>query len=239
MIIPGGVEKMRDYTIYYGLTFLAFFITYGAQLYIKSVYSKYSKIASAKGMTGAAVAKELLFNNELYDVSVTEAGGMLTDHYDPRTPGISLSQNNYESSSIAAIAVAAHECGHAIQDKEKYALLNIRASLVPLANFSSMAGYISIMLGVMMGVVNLIWIGILMECVILLFQLVTLPVEFDASRRALLQIQQYGYVTDEELDGAKTVLRAAALTYVAGVASTLLQILRLVLVYGRRNDRRR
>ena len=233
------VVCMNDYTIYYGLTFLAFFITYGAQLYIQSVYSKYSKIANEKGYTGADVAKELLFNNGLYEVNVNPVDGMLSDHYDPRDKSVSLSHNNYASNSLAAIAVAAHECGHALQDKEKYALLSIRASLVPLANFSSMAGYISIMLGVMMGVINLVWIGILLEGVILLFQLVTLPVEFDASRRALAQMQQYAFVNDDELDGARTVLRAAALTYVAGVASTLLQILRLVLVYGRRSDRRR
>lgn len=229
---------MSDYTIYYGLTFLAIIITYGAQLYIQTTYAKFSKIANEKGMTGAAVAKELLFNNDLHGVVVKEVGGMLSDHYDPRDQSISLSQSISQSSSIAAIAVAAHECGHALQDRDKYALLSVRASLVPIANIASMGGYISIMMGLMMGMINLVWFGILLECVILLFQLVTLPVEFDASRRALAQIQQYGYVNDTELDGARTVLRAAALTYVAGVASTLLQILRLVLVYGRRRDRR-
>ncbi|MCR4856491.1 MAG: zinc metallopeptidase [Erysipelotrichaceae bacterium] len=229
---------MSDYTIYYGLTFLAIIITYGAQLYIQTTYAKFSKIANEKGMTGAAVAKELLFNNDLHGVVVKEVNGMLSDHYDPRDQSISLSQNISQSSSIAAIAVAAHECGHALQDRDKYALLSVRASLVPIANIASMGGYISIMMGLMMGMINLVWFGILLECVILLFQLVTLPVEFDASRRALAQIQQYGYVNDTELEGARTVLRAAALTYVAGVASTLLQILRLVLVYGRRRDRR-
>ncbi len=229
---------MSDYTIYYGLTFLAIIITYGAQLYIQTTYAKFSKIANEKGMTGAAVAKELLFNNDLHGVVVKEVNGMLSDHYDPRNQSISLSQNISQSSSIAAIAVAAHECGHALQDRDKYALLSVRSSLVPIANIASMGGYISIMMGLMMGMINLVWFGILLECVILLFQLVTLPVEFDASRRALAQIQQYGYVNDTELEGARTVLRAAALTYVAGVASTLLQILRLVLVYGRRRDRR-
>ncbi len=229
---------MSDYTIYYGLTFLAIIITYGAQLYIQTTYAKFSKIANERGMTGAAVAKELLFNNDLHGVVVKEVNGMLSDHYDPRDQSISLSQNISQSSSIAAIAVAAHECGHALQDRDKYALLSVRASLVPIANIASMGGYISIMMGLMMGMINLVWFGILLECVILLFQLVTLPVEFDASRRALAQIQQYGYVNDTELEGARTVLRAAALTYVAGVASTLLQILRLVLVYGRRRDRR-
>ena len=228
---------MDDYTIYYGLTFLAIAITYGAQLYIQSVYSKYSGIANRKGITGAMTAKELLFNNGMHEVTVKEVNGMLSDHFDPREPSVSLSQNNFESSSIAAVAVAAHECGHALQYKENYALLNIRASLVPLANFSSYAGYLSIMMGLMLGMMNLIWIGILLEGVILLFQIVTLPVEVDASRRALVQLQQYGLVEGEELEGAKTVLRAAALTYVAGVASTLLQVLRLVLVYGRRNRR--
>ena len=230
---------MNDYTIYYGLTFLAFFITYGAQLYIQSVYRKYSQIKNEKVYTGAMVAKELLFNNDLHEISVNQGGGMLTDHYDPKNKNVTLSQSNFSSDSIAAIAVAAHECGHAVQDKQQYALLNIRASLVPLANFSSYAGYLSIMMGLMLGMMNLIWFGILLECVILVFQIVTLPVEIDASNRALAMIQQYGYVNDGELDGARTVLRAAALTYVAGVASTVLQILRLVLVYGRRDDRRR
>ena len=149
-----------------------------------------------------------------------------------------MSQTNYSSDSIASMAIAAHECGHALQHQADYAFLKIRASLLPVANISSYAGYMAIMLGLFLGQTNLIWLGIALEGVILLFQLVTLPVEFDASSRALTQIRECGIGDEEELKGAKTVLTAAALTYVAGVASTLFQMLRLILVYGRRRDNR-
>ena len=230
---------MSDYTIYYGMTFLAIIITYGAQIYVQYVYRKYSQNRNEKGYTGSMVAKELLYNNGLQQVGVDTIKGYITDRYDPRNQTVSLSENNFNSPSLAALAIAAHECGHAMQDKDKYALLNIRASLVPIANFSSFAGYISIMMGLMLGMMNLIWIGIIMECVILAFQIITLPIEFDASKRGLAMLQSYGFVNDTELDGTRTVLTAAALTYVAGVASTLLQVLRLVLVYGRRGGSRR
>ena len=230
---------MDDYTIYYGLTFLAFVVTFGAQLYIKAVYSRYSKIPNQSGITGARTASEILYRNDLSSINVLPTTGYLSDHYNPQNLSVSLSQDNYSSASIAAMAVAAHECGHALQDKESYAFLKVRTSLVPAANFSSFAGYLAIMLGIFIGMSELIWIGILLEGVILLFQLVTLPVEFDASSRALVKLQEYGLAEGEDLAGAKKVLTAAALTYVAGVASSLLQILRLVLLYGRRDNRRR
>lgn len=228
---------MNDYMIYYGLTFLAFVLTFGAQIYIQATYAKYSKIANRIGFNGARTASEILYRNELGHLQVREVNGFLSDHYDPANLNVSLSQNNYESASIAAMAVAAHECGHALQDKENYAFLKVRSTLVPVVNFASYGGYFAIMIGVFTDIVNLIWIGILLECVILLFQLVTLPVEFDASARALRMIRDYSLADGEELEGCKKVLTAAALTYVAGVASSLLQILRLVLVYGRRNRR--
>ncbi len=228
---------MNDYTIYYGLTFLAFILTFGAQLYIQSTYAKYSKIANKSGLTGARTANEILYRNDLSNLSIREVNGTLSDHYDPNGLNISLSQHNYEAASIAAMAVAAHECGHAVQDKENYTFLKIRSSLVPVVNFASYGGYFAIMIGAFSGILNLIYVGILLECVILLFQLITLPVEFDASARALRMIKDYGLADEEELKGCKTVLTAAALTYVAGVASSLLQILRLVLIYGRRDRR--
>jgi Zn-dependent membrane protease YugP len=228
----------EDYYIYYGLTMLAMLVTFGAQFYISTVYSRYSKIRNRNGFTGARTANEILFRNGLGDVEVTEVNGYLSDHFDPLSKKVSLSQTNYSSDSIASMAIAAHECGHALQHQADYAFLKIRASLLPVANISSYAGYMAIMLGLFLGQTNLIWLGIALEGVILLFQLVTLPVEFDASSRALAQIRECGIGDEEELKGAKTVLTAAALTYVAGVASTLLQMLRLILVYGRRRDNR-
>ncbi|MBQ1482922.1 MAG: zinc metallopeptidase [Erysipelotrichaceae bacterium] len=230
---------MNDYMIYYGLTLLAFGITFGTQLYIQSTYSKYSQIPNKSGFTGARTANEILYRNGLENLIVTQTNnGALTDHYDPRNLSVTLSQHSYSASSIAAMAVAAHECGHAVQDKERYAFLRLRNSLIPAVNFASYGGYLAIMIGLFSGISNIIWIGIAMECVILLFQIVTLPVEFDASSRALTMIRDYGLADGEELEGCRTVLNAAALTYVAGVASSFLQILRLVLIYGGRRNRR-
>lgn len=226
-----------DYTVYYGLTMLAILITFGAQLYIKAVYAKYSQIPNKSGLTGVRTANEIMIRNGLEPI-IRESGTYLTDHYDPRDKSVTLSPNNYERASIASLAIAAHECGHALQDRDSYAFLRVRASLLPVANFASFAGYLAIMMGVLFDMVNVIWLGILMECVILLFQLVTLPIEFNASSRGLAQIVENHLADAEEVDGAKKVLRAAALTYVAGVASTVLQVLRLVLVYGRRGNRR-
>ena len=228
---------MNDYMIYYGLTFLAFILTFGAQLYIKAVYAKYSKIRNRNGISGARTANEILYRNDLQNINVHEVHGYLSDHYDPRNLSIALSKDIYESPSIAAMAVAAHECGHALQDKESYALLKVRESLIPVVSISSYMGYFAIMIGVFLDMMNVIWLGILLEGIILLFQLLTLPIEFDASSRALRKIREYGLCDEEELAGARTVLTAAALTYVAGVAASLLQILRLILVYGRRNRR--
>ena len=228
---------MNDYTIYYGLTFLAIAITFGAQLYIKATYSKYSRIANQAGISGARTASEILYNNDLSEISVNQTPGYLSDHYNPQNRSVTLSQDNFSNHSIAAMAVAAHECGHAIQDKENYLFLKIRSSLVPAVNFSSYAGYFAITIGLLFSSYEIIWIGILLECVILLFQLVTLPVEFDASRRALLQLNDLGLAQGDDLNGAKAVLTAAALTYVAGVASALLQVFRLILLYGGRGNR--
>ena len=228
---------MNDYQVYYGLTLLAFVITFGAQLYINAAYSKYSRIANHAGISGARTASEILYRNDLGQIGVNPTGGYLTDHYDPQKKSVTLSQNNYSDNSIAAMAVAAHECGHALQDKENYAFLRIRAALVPAVNFSSYAGYLAITIGLLFSSYSIIWIGILLECVILVFQLVTLPVEFNASRRALVQLNDLGLAQGDDLKGAKTVLTAAALTYVAGVASALIQVFRLVLLYGGRGNR--
>ncbi|MBR3229633.1 MAG: zinc metallopeptidase [Bacilli bacterium] len=223
--------------ILYGLTFVAFIITSLAQAYITSTYKKYSLVKNGNGMTGREVARKILDNNGLKNVDVVEVSGYLSDHYDPSSKVVRLSNSNYSESSISAVSVAAHECGHAIQDKDNYLFLRFRASLVPIVNFSSYAGYLAIVIGGFTGIFELIKLGILLECVILLFQVVTLPVEIDASKRALSEVKRYKYLSEEEYGSGKSVLIAAALTYVAGVASALIQILRLVLVYGRREKK--
>jgi Zn-dependent membrane protease YugP len=227
---------MDFYLISYGLTFLAFIITLSAQLYISSSYKKFKKVTINKNINGKAAARKVLDKNGLSNVEILKVSGSLTDHYDPSRKTVSLSTDIYEDNSIASIAVACHECGHAIQDKEGYLMLRIRHALIPLVNISSYAGYLAIMIGVFFSFIKLVWLGIIFEVVILLFQLVTLPVEFNASSRALKQIKELGLLSKDELKGARTMLVAAALTYVASVAATVLEILRLVLIFGRRDD---
>lgn len=227
---------MDYYIISYGFTLLALIITLGAQGYVNSSYNKYKRVNNSRGMTGAQAARRVLDKNGLKEVKIEEVVGFLTDHYDPTHKVIRLSTDIYNGSSVAGVAVACHECGHAIQDKDGYLMLKIRHALVPFVNISSYAGYIAIAIGIFFSFVNLVWLGILCECVILLFQLVTLPVEFDASKRALKQIEEEAILEGSEFKGGKTVLTAAALTYVASVASTLLEILRLILLFTRRRD---
>ncbi len=225
-----------DYFIVYGLTFIALIITLGAQIFVNSAYSKYKKVRNERGITGSEAARYLLDKHGLNDVKVERVGGFLSDHYDPRSRTVRLSTDNYSKSSVSAVSVACHECGHAIQDKDGYIFMRIRASLIPITNFASYAGYFSILLGCLFGTMNLIWLGILCEVVILIFQLVTLPVEFDASKRALRELNSAQFFNGRELKQGRTVLKAAAFTYVAGVATTLIQILRLILMFGGRDD---
>lgn len=220
----------------YLLLGLSVIITLAAQTYISTTYSKYSQVKSNNNLTGAEVARKILDNNGLNNIEVVEVRGYLSDHYDPTKKLVALSSNNYNSSSIAGVSVAAHECGHAIQDKENYSFMRLRASLVPIVNLSSYAGYIAIVLGIIMGALNFIWIGIALEVVILLFQLITLPVEFDASKKALREVEKYNILNNQEIKAGKTVLTSAALTYVASVATTLIEILRLIVVFGNRRD---
>ncbi len=222
--------------MYYILLLISLLITISAQIYVNSSYKKYSKVKTNHNETGSAIARKILDRAGLVDVAVLETPGFLSDHYDPKQRAVYLSSNNFKSATIASVAVASHECGHAIQHQEKYLFMNIRAALVPFVNFSSYAGYFAIVLGCLFGSLNLIWLGILAECVILLFQVITLPVEFNASHRALKVLEQDNYLTKKELSGGKKVLRAAALTYVASVATTLIEVFRLILLYGRRDD---
>ena len=220
------------------LAVISLVISLGAQSYIKSSYSKYAKVLAKKGLTGKEVARLILDKNDLKKVDVGNVTGYLSDHYDPSLKIVNLSNDNYNGTGIANVAVAAHECGHAIQDKEGYQFMRIRHSLVPLVNLSSYAGYFAIVIGCLTGLFGLIYLGILLESVILLFQLITLPVEIDASSRALKKIKEYKILDEKELTSGKKVLTAAALTYVAGVATAIIQILRLVLIYGRKGNRR-
>lgn len=227
---------MSDLAIDYGLLCLGFLITLISQIFINYAYSKYSKVISKKGLTGYMVARNILDSNNLENVKVLKTSGKLTDHYDPGKKVIKLSSEVYESDSIASVAVAAHECGHALQDKDNYLFLRVRNKLVPLVNFASKLGYISIVIGLLASLTNLIWLGIIMELVIVLFQVITLPVEINASKRALKELDYSHVLSSRELSKSKVMLTAAALTYVASVLTSLLQIARLVLLYGKRED---
>jgi Zn-dependent membrane protease YugP len=205
---------------------------------VKSAFSKYSKITSRSGITGAQAAQRILQSAGIFDVQIERVSGSLTDHYDPRKKVLRLSDSVYSSSSLAAVGVAAHECGHAVQHHNSYAPLAIRGAIVPVANFGSMAAWPIIILGVVMSWNQmLITAGIILFSAAVLFQLVTLPVEFNASRRAVAVLRDTGILRDEELAQSKKVLDAAALTYVAAAAGAILQLLRLVLLFGgRRRD---
>ena len=222
--------------MFYGILIISLIITLSAQAFVSMTYSKTRKIKNTNNLTGSEVARQILDKNGLRNVKVVETPGSLSDHYDPRSKVVRLSTEVYHSPSIASVAVAAHECGHAIQDDTNYIFMNIRAAIVPVVNFASYAGYFAIMIGFFASAMNLVWFGIIMECVILLFQLITLPVEFNASSRALKQIKELNFLDKKEYRKGKSMLTAAAMTYVASVATTLLEIFRLVLMANRRND---
>lgn len=212
---------------------------------VNSTYRKYSKVRSYSGMTGAEAARRILQMSGIYDVPVQHVSGELTDHYDPSKKVLNLSDSVYGSTSVAAIGVAAHECGHALQHKEGYLPLKIRSALVPAANIGSRLGLPIVILGMILGIgfnlpdggyFSLAQIGVWVFSLAVLFQIVTLPVEFDASGRALNMLGSYGLMNQGEIKDCKRVLSAAALTYVAAAASSILQLLRLVLLTGRRSD---
>lgn len=225
-----------DYAVYYGIGILTLIITLLAQFFVTHTYKKYAKVLNKKKLSGREVARKILDKHDLKDIYIVETRGFLTDHYDPSRKVIRLSTDVYNNESVGSVAVAAHECGHAIQDKEKYTFMRIRASLVPIVNFSSYAGYIAIVIGIIANSINIIWLGIALEAVILLFQLVTLPVEVDASKKALKELEEMKILTEEEHREAKTTLIAAAMTYIASIATTLLEIFRLIIIYGGRRD---
>ena len=225
-----------DFFIIYGLVIISVLITLGAQFFVSSSYKEYSKKKNKKGFDGKSVARIILDKHNLSTVKVQSVSGYLSDHYDPSKKVVRLSEGIYDDTSIASVAVAAHECGHAIQDSENYFFLKLRSLIIPLVNISSYAGYFAIFIGCIFSLTKIIWLGIIFEVVILLFQIITLPVEFNASKRGLEEIKKENFLDESEYDNAKTMLVAAALTYVASVATTLIQILRLILIFGKNDD---
>ena len=215
----------------------AILLTLYAQYKVSSTTNRYFNVRSDRNLTGEEVARRILDSNGLYNVRVEMVRGRLSDHYDPRSNVVRLSEDVYSRTSITSISVAAHECGHAIQHARGYAPLTIRGAIVPVVNFASSASWILIMLGLFMtSSTSLLKIGILLFATTVVFQLITLPVEFNASHRALIQIENLGIVTRDERRESKKVLDAAALTYVAAAASAILQLLRLITIANRRDD---
>lgn len=202
-----------------------------AQFKVKRTYKKYSKVRSTSGMTGAQVARLILDQNNLQDVKVVESKGFLSDHYNPMTKIVALSSHNYHEASVAGTAIAAHEVGHAIQHAEAYSFLTFRHKLVPVANISSNASWIFVMIGIFAQMSGMLLLGIVLLAVGVVFQVVTLPVEFNASNRAMTEIVSHGVIRNEEERHARKVLNAAAMTYVAGAAVAVLELVRLILIY--------
>ncbi|MBT2602274.1 zinc metallopeptidase [Peribacillus frigoritolerans] len=202
-----------------------------AQMKVKSTYKKYSKVSASSGMSGAETARAILDQNGLFNVRVEETPGMLSDHYDPRDKTVRLSSDNYHGHSVAGVAVAAHEVGHAIQDKEAYAFLRFRHALVPVANFGSNISWILILIGVLARIPGLLIAGIVFMAAAVLFQVITLPVEFNASSRAMDQLVSVGVIRNDEERETRKVLSAAAMTYVAAALVAVLELVRLLLMY--------
>lgn len=209
-----------------------------AQARVSSVFGKYSRVQAHRGSTGAEVAEKILHASGVYGVGIVQCAGNLTDHYDPRSNTVYLSESVYGSASIAACGVAAHECGHAIQYAEHYAPIKLRSAMIPVTRIGSNLALPLVFLGLIFSFEPLAYAGVICFAAATLFQLVTLPVEFNASRRALSSLQSCGVVAEDELGGAKKVLRAAAMTYVAALAVSLASLLRLLLIVGGRRGRR-
>ena len=249
MTVTAFINTYGSYSPYYGrssafdstymlqwvLLIGAFVVTAIASARMKSTFAKYSKVPSASGMTGEDAARLFLRTNGLGDMPVMAVQGDLTDHYDPSNKSLSLSQATYDRRSVAAIAVAAHECGHAVQDAVGYAPLRTRSALVPVTNICSTLSWPLILVGIFFSFPPIATVGVLLFVAVVIFQLVTLPVEFDASRRGLQMMEQTGIVPAEELTASKKVLTAAAMTYVAALASSVMTLLRLLMITRRRN----
>ncbi|GAA3607326.1 zinc metallopeptidase [Secundilactobacillus similis] len=221
----------------YFLVIIGLLLSMAASAYVNSTFAKYDRVRAQSGATGTSAAQYILQQSLINDVGVREIDGNLTDNYNGQTKILSLSQATANSTSVAAIGVAAHECGHAVQDANNYGPMRLRSAIVPLANIGSTASFPLILIGVFMGMnQTLIHLGILLFSFALLFQLVTLPVEFNASRRALSILSDGGLLTPQEVPMVRKVLTAAALTYVAAALSTFLQLLRLLILFGGNRD---
>lgn len=229
---------MYYYDPTYVLVFIGAIISLLASMNVKSTYKRYSRVGNSRHLTSEQVAMMILKSAGIYDVQISQVAGDLTDHYSPTEKVLRLSQSVYGSSSVAAIGVAAHECGHAIQHKEGYAPLKLRSASVPIANIGSKLSWPLIFIGLILGFMNLARVGVILFTVVVFFQLITLPVEFDASRRALRVLKDGLILEDDELSGAKKVLSAAALTYVAALFVSIMQLLRLILLTQGRGRRR-
>lgn len=203
-----------------------------AQFKVKRTYKKFAEVPAAKGMTGAQVARMILDQHGLTDVRVVPTQGYLADHYNPATKTVALSEDNYYNSSVAGIAVAAHEVGHAMQHAEAYAMLTLRSKLVPAANISSNMSWIFVMIGIFASSSGFLLLGIALLAAGVAFQLVTLPVEFDASKRAMNEVVSLGIINNDEESSARKVLNAAAMTYVAAAAVAVMELVRLILIYA-------
>lgn len=214
----------------------AILISAWAQFKVSSTFNKYSTVRSINGYTGAQVARILLNDAGLQEVEIQQVPGRLSDHYDPRAKVLRLSSDVYGSTSVASIGVAAHEVGHAIQDKESYSALVFRNAIVPVVNFSSSLSWILFFIWILLSYSTLVTIGIILFSVVVLFQLVTLPVEFNASSRALKLLEARGILYDKEVEGARKVLSAAALTYVAATLMAVLQLVRLIAISNRNSN---
>lgn len=212
-----------------------FLLMMWAQSKVKGTYRRYAQVRSTMRMTGAQVAETILRKKGIYDVRVEPVAGELTDHYDPSAKAVRLSQGIYSSDSLAAAAVAAHECGHVLQDVQGYQLMNLRAALVPAVNLGSNLGPILIIVGVLFNFLGLAWLGVIFFASVLVFHVVTLPVEFDASRRALRLIDDLGILQGHENQGARAVLQAAAFTYVATAFYALLNLLYYIFLINSRD----
>lgn len=231
----GGYFYYFDPT--YILILIGVVLSLFASAKMKSTFAKYSKVRSYTGMTGAQAAERLLQAEGIYDVRVEHISGNLTDHYDPKSKVLRLSDTVYQSTSVAALGVAAHECGHAMQHKEGYAPLKIRGSMVPAVNIGAQISWPLIFVGIIFSSLDfLIQFGIILFSLTVLFQLVTLPVEFNASRRALAALERNHILQEVEIKSTRKVLTAAALTYVAAAAASILQLLRLLILFGGRRD---
>ena len=207
-----------------------------AQIYVSSSYKRFKKVYNKKNITGYDVARKILDANGLSNLYIVETKGTMTDHYDPSRKTVRLSGEVYHGSSVASMAIAAHECGHAIQDKEGYLFLRIRSFIYPIVNLGTRLAYIVLLIGIILEYFDLILLGIVLVGLGLVFQIVTLPVEINASKRALLKLKELNIADKKELNGTKTMLTSAALTYLAGVLSSAIEVFRLVYIYFDRRD---